>query len=162
MSRVGTFARKTRRGSARPARTTSTSATKLRAGTAEIMRSDTGSSHCLSVGFDKLPDDLFAQHFACDSVSAIYWTEDKTFRHIGWKCPRIDGHLNPGRHRSGADATVFADQVNGSTMHQRPSRLGFGGFYTPPYHACGYKPTNRTPDLQVCSSGPPNCRGPLL
>jgi len=76
------------------------------------MGSDTRDSRCVGVGFNKLPNDLFAQHFACDSVSAIYRTEDITFRYAGWRCPRIDGHLNPGRQRSGADATVFADQVN--------------------------------------------------
>jgi hypothetical protein len=76
------------------------------------MGGDTGDSRCLGVGFDKLPDDLLAQHFACDSASAIYRTEDVTLRHAGWRCPRIDRRLSPARHRSGADATVLADQIN--------------------------------------------------
>jgi hypothetical protein len=76
------------------------------------MGGDTWDTRCLGVWFDKLPDDLFAQHLARDSVIAIYRTEDVTFRDTSWRCPSVDGHLNPGRHRSGADATVFADQVN--------------------------------------------------
>jgi len=89
-----------------------TTTAKLRACAAEIVGRDTRYTCCLGVVLYELPDDLFAQHFACDSVSAINWTEDVTFRHTGRRCPSIDGHLNPGRHRNGADATVLADQVN--------------------------------------------------
>src|SRR5580658_3569007 len=63
------------------------------------MWGDTRDSRCVGVGFDELPDDLLAQGFACDAVSAIYGTEDVTFHHAGWRCPRINGHLCPGRHR---------------------------------------------------------------
>ena len=79
---------------------------------AKIMRGDAWDSGCVGVGFDKLPDNLLAQHFARDAVSAIYRTEHVTFRHAGWRCPGIDRHLHPGRHRRGADPAVLADQIN--------------------------------------------------
>jgi hypothetical protein len=61
---------------------------------------------------DEAPNDLLAKSFTCDAVSTIYRPEDVTFRHAGWRCPRIDGHLHPGGHRRGADPTVLSDQVN--------------------------------------------------
>src|ERR1700685_2309936 len=76
------------------------------------MRGDARDSCRLGVRFDKLPDDLFAQGFPCDPVSPIYRTEDVAFRHASWSCPRIDGHLNPGRHRRSADPTVLADEID--------------------------------------------------
>ena len=48
-----------------------TGAAQLRACAAEIMGGDTGNSCCLGVRFDKLPDDLLAQDFACDTVNEI-------------------------------------------------------------------------------------------
>src|ERR1700727_2223616 len=76
------------------------------------MGRDTGDSRCIGVGLDELPDDLFAQTCASDSVSAIYRTKDVTLRQARRKHPRINGHLYPGRHRRGADPTMLADQIN--------------------------------------------------
>jgi hypothetical protein len=91
---------------------TTARAAQLRARTAEIVRGDAGNTGSRRIGFDKLPDDLLAQRFACDAASAVYRTEDVSFRRPGWRCPRIDGHLHPGRHWRGADPSVFADQIN--------------------------------------------------
>ena len=96
------------------------------------MGGDTRDPCYVGVGFDKLPADLFAQHFACDSVSAVYRTEDVTFCHVGWRCPRIDGHLHPGRQRCGADSTVLADQIKDAPaaialLQVRESERGYLG-----------------------------------
>lgn len=79
---------------------------------AKIMRSDARNTGCFGVGLDELPDDFFAQRLACDAAGAIYRTENVPFRQAGRRCPRIDGHLHPGRHWRGSDPAVFADQIN--------------------------------------------------
>jgi hypothetical protein len=62
----------------------STLGTALAADLSRVRAGISGDSRCVG---DKLPDDLLAQGFACDTVSAICRTEDVTFRHTCRRCP---------------------------------------------------------------------------
>ena len=61
---------------------------------------------------EHLPDDLLAQTLATDTRPPVHGTEHVTVGDAGRRCPRIDRHLHPGRHRRGADPPVLSDEID--------------------------------------------------
>jgi hypothetical protein len=86
--------------------------TQLRAGPPQVVRRDTGDANCIGIPLEHLPDNLLTQAFARQFIGAIHWPENVTIHNTGSRGPRIDHHLDPGRHRHRANATVLPFEVD--------------------------------------------------
>ncbi|HXP87798.1 MAG TPA: hypothetical protein VN841_23905 [Bryobacteraceae bacterium] len=87
-------------------------AAQLRAGPAQIMRRDAGDAYSRCVVPEHLPYDLFAEPVAGNVAGAVHRPENVASVHARRAGPCVNGHLDPGRHRSRADATVLPHEIH--------------------------------------------------
>ena len=85
---------------------------QLRAGSAQIVRRQTGETRSPGVASQKLPDNFLAHGLTLDSITTVHRAENVPRDQRCRRCPRIDRHLDPGRHRHGPHPTVLADKIH--------------------------------------------------
>jgi hypothetical protein len=87
-------------------------AAQFRAGASKVMGRDAGDTDFRCVLAEHLPDELFAEQIARDAVATNYWPENTAIRNPAGRCPGVDRHPHPIRHRDGADPAVFANEID--------------------------------------------------
>jgi len=85
---------------------------QLRASASQIVRRDTWDADFSRLQPEHLPDDLFAQALAGDGARAVYGTEYVTSGDAGRRCPCVDRHFHPRRHRRCPNASVLSHKID--------------------------------------------------
>jgi len=85
---------------------------ELCASASQIMGRDSGDTDRGGILLEHLPDDLFAKALAGYGAGAIYRAEGVPGGDAGGRCPGVNCHLDPRRHRRGANAAVFSHEID--------------------------------------------------
>src|SRR5580704_13982176 len=78
----------------------------------QVMRRDSRNTDLASILPEHLPNDLLAQTLARNNTRTVYGPEDAARSDIASRCPRVDRHLCPSRHRRSSNAPVLSDKVD--------------------------------------------------
>lgn len=88
------------------------SAAQFCARAAQVMRCEAGNTDLGRLLAEHLPDDLLAKAVAGNTVAAAHRTEHLPIGDSGGCRPSVNRDFHPVRHRSRADSTVLADEVD--------------------------------------------------
>jgi hypothetical protein len=79
---------------------------------AQIVGRNAGNANLDRIPPEHLPDDFLAEALARNGAAASHWPENMSGGDARRRSPCIDRHLHPRRHRRGADAPVFSDEID--------------------------------------------------
>jgi hypothetical protein len=76
------------------------------------VRRDSGDANGGGILLEHLPDDLLAQALANNAAVPFHWPKKMTGSDARGQGPRVGRHFHPSRHRRGAYAPVFSDEID--------------------------------------------------